>query len=188
MFSSLEQIQIDAEKAASELAEILDQKQIKIVFAESCTAGLVSALLAQVPGISQWHCGSAVVYQIETKENWLKIDPEILIDPGPVSEIVAHQMAEGVLTKTPQADISASITGHLVPNAPDDQDGLVYIGMSCRQKNETIFQTVVSPHWLTNNSDLETALKSETELRLYRQKQATLILLQSVVQLIRSHE
>jgi nicotinamide-nucleotide amidase len=186
MFSSLEQIQLDAEKAACELSKILDQKQIKIVFAESCTAGLVSAFLAQVPGISQWHCGSAVVYQIETKENWLEVDPGILIDPGPVSEIVAIKMAEGVLIKTPQADISASITGHLGPNAPEDQDGLVYIGISCRQKNETIFQTVVSPHWLAKISDLETPLKSESELRLYRQKQATLILLQSVAQLIRS--
>lgn len=175
------QIQVEAEKAASNLAELLDQKKCRIVFAESCTAGLISALLAQTPGISQWHCGSAVVYQIETKEQWLEIDSQLLIDPGPVSEIIAQKMSEGVLKKTAQAKISASITGHLGPGAPEDQDGLVYIGISFRQENSNSFETKVFPYWLAKKNELKTSIETEEELRVYRQKQAALVVFQALI-------
>lgn len=172
MHSSLEQIQEEATNLSDQLAEVLKQKDLKIVFAESCTAGLVSALLARTPGISSWHCGSAVVYQVETKVQWLEIDPYILVDPGPVSEIVAQKMCKGVLGKTSQAQISASITGHLGPDAPPDEDGLVYIGVSQRSEEIDKFRTVVTEHWLSKMNDLEAPLESETELRLYRQYEA----------------
>jgi len=45
---------------AKRLAQILEEQNRKIVFAESCTGGLVSATLTQIPGISSYHCGSAV--------------------------------------------------------------------------------------------------------------------------------
>jgi PncC family amidohydrolase len=114
------------------VADRLKSTGTTIVFAESCTAGLVSASLARVAGISQFHCGSAVVYQPETKTGWLGISPNLLADPGPVSEQVAREMAVGVLQRTPAARLAASITGHLGPQAPADQDGLIYIGIAMR--------------------------------------------------------
>ena len=45
----------------------------KIVFAESCTGGLVSGALTKIPGISQCHCGGVVVYRNETKQAYLGI-------------------------------------------------------------------------------------------------------------------
>ncbi len=119
-------------KSAVELAECLRKSGRRVVFAESCTAGLVSAALAQVPGISEFHCGSAVVYRLDTKTRWLDVPAELLIDPGPVSEAVARAMAVGVLMKTPEADWAASITGHLGPNAPEELDGLVFLGIARR--------------------------------------------------------
>lgn len=117
---------------AGQLAECLRVRQCRVIFAESCTGGLVSAALAQIPGISEFHCGSAVVYRLETKTRWLGVPAEMLIDPGPVSEVVARAMAQGVLSKTPEADWSAAITGHLGPNAPAELDGLVFIGIARR--------------------------------------------------------
>lgn len=118
------------------VADLLSQSRTRIVFAESCTAGLVSASLARVAGISEFHCGSAVVYRYDTKTQWLGIPPEMLRDPGPVSESVARAMAVGVLERTPEAGFAAAITGHLGPNAPSDQDGLIYIGIARRTAPE----------------------------------------------------
>lgn len=115
-----------------DVATLLKRTSKRVVFAESCTAGLVAASLARVPGISDQLCGSAVVYRMGTKSAWLSIPEPILDSPGPVSEIVAKLMAEKVLANTPEADISISITGHLGPAAPVELDGLVYIGASKR--------------------------------------------------------
>ncbi len=117
---------------AADVARFLKAAGLRIVFAESCTAGLVSATLARVPGISEHHCGSAVVYRLDTKAKWLGVPEAMLIDPGPVSEEVAAAMAEGVLQVTPEADLAASITGHLGPDAPEGFDGLVYVGIASR--------------------------------------------------------
>ena len=112
------------------VAALLKQKSFKVVFAESCTAGLVAASLARVPGISEHHCGGMVVYRNATKEAYLGISARLLKNPGPVSEAVAREMAVRVLKLTSEADISASVTGHLGPDAPAQLEGVVYIAIA----------------------------------------------------------
>ncbi|MEQ9406911.1 MAG: CinA family protein [Fuerstiella sp.] len=104
-----------------------------IVFAESCTAGLIAATLGRIPGISEWLAGSAVVYQLSTKACWLNVDEAALKDPGPVSQVVSEQMAIGVLKKTPHATIAASVTGHLGPEAPEELDGVAWTSVALRR-------------------------------------------------------
>ncbi|MDA7906985.1 CinA family protein [bacterium] len=116
------------------LANELAQKQLKIVFAESCTGGLVSAELAGVPGISEWLCGSSVTYRCATKVAWLGVDADHIEQHTAVSSGVALQMAVGVLAKTPEADLALSITGHLGPGAPESMDGLVFVGIARREQ------------------------------------------------------
>lgn len=123
------------ERLLQQVAEQLVRNKIRIVFAESCTGGLISATLARSPGISIVHCGSAVVYRLETKTKWLGVPASMLIDPGPVSHAVACAMAEGVLNMTPEAVLAVSITGHLGPDAPEHQDGLVFLGVAIRGKS-----------------------------------------------------
>ena len=140
--------QRDLTNSARQLAQVLFQKELRVVFAESCTGGLVSNALTRIAGISEWHCGSAVVYRIETKALWLGIGRDVLDDPGPVSRIVAGLMAENVLAKTPEADVAASVTGHLGPNAPADQDGLIFVGVSRRLDTDKPPKTIVKRHVL----------------------------------------
>ena len=118
--------------AAQALANALRQHRRRIVFAESCTAGLVSATLARIPGISEWHCGSAVVYRLDTKHRWLGIPEVMLQNFGAVSREVAVAMATGVLNRTPEADLAGAITGHLGPDAPAGQDGLIWMAVAPR--------------------------------------------------------
>tara|TARA_R110002020_G_scaffold50773_1_gene143554 strand:+ start:234 stop:758 length:525 start_codon:yes stop_codon:yes gene_type:complete len=121
------------DKVAREVADSLKSQNLNIVFAESCTCGLLAATLGKIPGISQNFCGSAVTYQNDTKANWLGISHQILETPGPVSEIVARLMAENVLKKTPHADVAVSVTGHLGPDAEKKLDGVVYVGIGYRK-------------------------------------------------------
>jgi len=123
---------------ASQLHDLLRKRRQRIVFAESCTAGLISASLGRLPGISGLLAGSAVVYQIETKAEWLGVEREALVNPGPVSQIVSEQMARGVLQRKPQATIAASVTGHLGPNAPQKQDGIAWASVAMHVAGEVI--------------------------------------------------
>lgn len=116
----------------SRLAALLFQHDLKVVFAESCTAGLASATLAAEAGISSRHCGGMIVYRNETKQQYLGISAALLEEFDAVSERIAREMAERVLERTPEADFAASVTGHLGPNAPEGKDGLVFIGIARR--------------------------------------------------------
>jgi PncC family amidohydrolase len=118
---------------ARRVAKLLAATDRKVVFAESCTGGLVSATLTKIPGISDHHCGGMVVYRNESKTAYLGIPRKTLEDPGPVSAEVARLMARRVLAKTPEADISLAVTGHLGPKAPADIDGLVFVGIAVRK-------------------------------------------------------
>lgn len=123
---------------ASLLAQLILAKQVHVVFAESCTAGLVSARLAMTPGISAFHCGSAVTYREETKQAWLDVSAEDLKQHTAVSEPVARQMAVGALKITPEAKWSAAVTGHLGPGAPEGLDGVVFVALAERTPEGTI--------------------------------------------------
>ena len=116
--------------AARQLAKLLQRNDLKVVFAESCTGGLIAASLSTVPGISEYFCGSAVTYRSDTKHEWLDVSRDKLSRPGAVSAVVAREMAAGVLTATPEADWAASVTGHLGPNAPRRLDGVIYVGIA----------------------------------------------------------
>lgn len=119
--------------AARELAQLLSKNgDQKVVFAESCTAGLVSAALATVPGISQYHCGSAVTYRVQTKSDWLTIGKD-LETVGSVADSLTREMAMNVLGKTAEATWSAAITGHLGPGAPDELDGVIFLATAKRE-------------------------------------------------------
>jgi PncC family amidohydrolase len=118
--------------AARKVAQALKTANLKVVFAESCTGGMVSGALTRVPGISAHHCGGVVVYRNETKEAYLGIPVRLLENPGPVSPEVTQLLAENVLEKTPEADLALAITGHLGPHAPPRLDGHVFIAVASR--------------------------------------------------------
>lgn len=108
-----------------------------------------------------------VVYQSQSKIDWLHVDSEGLTDPirGPVSAWASLALAKGILLSTPRADVSAAITGHFGPNAPPDQEGLVFCAMMTREGTVQQF-----------NFHLESPapiLATDWKLRLARQNEAT---------------
>ncbi|MEW4489278.1 nicotinamide-nucleotide amidohydrolase family protein [Thalassoglobus sp. JC818] len=149
---------------ADAVAERSIKLQTRIVFAESCTSGLIAATLSRYPGVSEVLCGSCVTYRNATKHQWLGVDEKSLADPqvGPVSQIVSEQMAKGVLSLTPEAVVAVSITGHLGPNAPDDLDGIAYSTICFRSDQNPV----------TRKLNLDGELDVHLEKRYFRQLSA----------------
>lgn len=115
------------------LGRLIERKR-SLVLAESCTGGLIASTLTDIPGASAVMAGSFVVYQNQSKIDWLGIDRETIQLHTAVSQPVARQMVVGALDATAHADIAASITGHLGPDAPADLDGLVFIAIGDRRE------------------------------------------------------
>lgn len=95
--------------------------------AESCTGGLVSELVTNVPGSSAYYVGGVCCYANQVKTSVLGVGADTLGDYGAVSEPVARQMAEGAC-RVLGADVALSITGIAGPTGgtPDKPVGLVH--------------------------------------------------------------
>lgn len=98
--------------------------------AESCTGGMLSAAIVDVPGSSEWFIDGAVTYTNASKAGRLCIDRSIIETNGAVSEIVARLMAEGS-RKTSGADYAVSTTGY-AGGEDNPENGLVYIGLASK--------------------------------------------------------
>ncbi len=156
-------------RAALQLgALLLSQPEEKVVLAESCTAGLVAATLARVPGISQSLCGSLVTYREASKMAWLGVEPGLLREHTAVSEQVTAAMVLGALARTPEATWSAAVTGHLGPGAPPELDGQIFIAVARRQ----MCASEPSPAAPTGKLVLQSRRRLTTESRTDRQEQA----------------
>jgi nicotinamide-nucleotide amidase len=119
------------EEARDQLAAVVKTHDTRIVFAESCTAGLCSATMAQVEGISSHLCGSAATYIPELKQAWLRVSPETMKQRTCESQQVADEMARGVLQIAPVAHWSAAVVGHLA----GDLECLVYVAVARRDES-----------------------------------------------------
>ena len=124
--------QQDLDDLAKLLFQELEQTGDVLVLAESCTAGLIAATLARVPGMSRRLAGSFVVYQIDSKVAWLGISADTIRLHDVVSRDVAESMAGQALNRTPHATIALSITGHLGPDAPAVLDGIAWVSIARR--------------------------------------------------------
>ncbi len=105
----------ELDSAIHELALSLGKCRARLVLAESCTGGLLAARLTEIPGISEFFCGSHVVYRESSKSEWLGVKNTLLKKVSAVSADVAEAMVRGALEKTPEASIAGAITGYLGP-------------------------------------------------------------------------
>jgi len=126
-------IEDKAAKTAVRLIEELTAGRYTLSLAESCTAGLVSDLLARVSGASAVLWGSFVCYTFEAKKRMLGIDGAFLEKHGLVSAETAGEMASRALEISGSA-FAASVTGLAGPlgDGGDKPVGTVFIGVAKR--------------------------------------------------------
>jgi PncC family amidohydrolase len=124
-------------ESAHKLVRRLAEKRFSLVLAESCTAGLASALLACVPGASRVLWGSFACYTAQAKAAMLGLDPQQLELQGLVSEETACGMASGAREKS-GADLAAAVTGLAGPDGDGSAVpvGTVWIATACGFKTD----------------------------------------------------
>ena len=128
----------DETSLASLVVEELKKRQISITAAESLTAGLFQASLADFSGVSAIFKGGFVTYSLEEKAKMLDIPQTELEIHGVVSTYTAEKMAEQAREKT-ASDIGISLTGVAGPESLEGHPaGTVFIGLSQESGTEVI--------------------------------------------------
>jgi nicotinamide-nucleotide amidase len=97
------------------VGDLLRQRRWTVAAAESCTGGLLTARLTDVPGSSAYVERSAVTYSNRAKEEWLGVPGALIEAHGAVSEPVAEAMAEGIRRQA-RSDIGVGVTGIAGPD------------------------------------------------------------------------
>ncbi len=111
-----------------EISKILKKKKRTLVVAESCTGGLVSHRITNIPGSSVYFMGGIIAYSNDVKMSMLGVSPETIKKYGAVSREVVLAMAEGA-RRALNADIAVSVTGIAGPTGGTAKKsvGLAYI-------------------------------------------------------------
>ncbi len=116
---------------AAALLDAYRQRGLKIATAESCTGGLVAALLTEIAGSSAVVERGFVTYSNEAKTELIGVPASLIAAHGAVSEPVARAMAEGAVAHS-YADVAVGITGIAGPGGATATKpvGLVHLGMA----------------------------------------------------------
>jgi nicotinamide-nucleotide amidase len=124
---------LDLTEAAARLLALYRSRALKLVTAESCTGGLVAALLTEIAGSSDVVERGFVVYSNEAKSELLGVSPQLIARHGAVSAAVAAAMAEGAIAHS-RADVALSITGVAGPGGGSAEKpvGLVFLAVHRR--------------------------------------------------------
>jgi nicotinamide-nucleotide amidase len=117
-------------KAERLMRELCDRK-LTVATAESCTGGMLAALLTDIEGAGHGFDRGFVTYTKQAKTDLLGIDPDLLDRNDAVSEAVARAMADGALARS-EADIALGVTGFAGPAGPGHEEGLVHIALAIR--------------------------------------------------------
>jgi nicotinamide-nucleotide amidase len=123
------------EPMQSVVARLLKVRGKTVSTAESCTGGYIAHLLTEMPGASNYFCGSIVSYSYKAKEDLLQVNPQTLTGKGAVSEEVVVQMAKGAL-KNIGTDYTIAVSGIMGPDGgmPDKPVGTVWIAVGNAEK------------------------------------------------------
>jgi len=122
---------MEIEQIDNQIAELLRQHTQKLATAESCTGGLISHRITNLPGSSDYFIGGVIAYSNEVKQRLLNVDLQTLQEHGAVSEQTVIQMARGIRNLL-NTDIGLSVSGIAGPGGGTEEKpvGTIWIGLS----------------------------------------------------------
>jgi PncC family amidohydrolase len=123
---------------SKKLGDILREKGWKIACAESCTGGLLSSIITEIPGSSDYFERGYITYSNKSKIEMLGVNKETIEKYGAVSFECAKEMVEKLNILT-NCEVCTSITGIAGPTGGSLEKpvGLVYVGF-CIEGNFTV--------------------------------------------------
>lgn len=124
-------------RRAGDLVAACRARGLVLATAESCTGGLVAALLTEVPGSSAALDRGFVTYSNAAKADMLGVPPALIAAEGAVSEGVARAMATGALARS-RADVAVSITGVAGPGGGTAAKPVGLVHFACARRDGTV--------------------------------------------------
>jgi PncC family amidohydrolase len=123
------------DKAAQNVVQLLQGKNITLCTAESCTGGLLSGAVTEVAGSSEVFGFGLCAYSNDVKKHTLGVSPLTLQTFGAVSAQCAREMAQGA-RKVSGADVGVSVTGIAGPGGGSTEKPVGTVYVACSYKNE----------------------------------------------------
>lgn len=125
---------MESESPENLVGQALRERQLKLAVAESCSGGLISHLITNVPGSSDYFVLGAVVYSNSAKMQILGVSKIVLESFGAVSSECARAMAEGI-KKVGGCDLGLAVTGIAGPGGgtPSKPVGLVFMALATKK-------------------------------------------------------
>ena len=125
--------------AAARLGGALARRGQRVATAESCTGGLIAALLTESPGSSAWFDRGFVTYSNAAKIDCLGVPEDLLARFGAVSEPVVRAMAIGTLARS-DAALAIAVSGVAGPGggSPEKPVGTVCVAWAHRPQSPAI--------------------------------------------------
>ena len=115
---------------AREIVEICNRRGLTIATAESCTGGLIAAILTEVPGASQVFTHGFITYANPAKVAMIDVSEAMLASHGAVSEPIARSMAEGA-RRTAGTSFGIGVTGIAGPGGGSEQKPVGLVHVAC---------------------------------------------------------
>jgi PncC family amidohydrolase len=114
-----------------QVGQLLQERKLKLVLAESCTGGLLGSRITDVPGSSEYFLGGVVAYAYEAKVDLLTVSWDTLNTKGAVSRETVLEMARGIRDLL-KGDIAMSVSGIAGPGGgtPEKPVGTTWIGLA----------------------------------------------------------
>jgi len=124
---------------AKNIIGLLSQLNMTLAVAESCTGGLLSKIITDLPGVSHVYKGGVCVYCNEAKNKLLGVSTDTLESFGAVSKQTASQMSRGVCSLF-ESDIGVGITGLAGPASDNTEKpvGLIYVSVTAGNDTRVI--------------------------------------------------
>ena len=151
-------------------ALVLDEaraRSLRITTAESCTGGLISALLTEIAGSSDVFERGFVTYSNRAKTEMLGVPGDLIADLGAVSEPVVRMMAEGALENA-SAHLSVAITGVAGPGGGTPMKPVGMVHFATARSNGPILHRV--EHFQDMDRDAVRMASVQVALELLRER------------------
>jgi PncC family amidohydrolase len=127
-------------KPIEKLVEYLVAHKLTLALAESCTGGLLSSLLVNIPGSSAWYKGGVISYSEEAKSVLLSVDQELLRRYGAVSSEIVESMSKGVANVL-NSDLSIAISGIAGPSGGTEEKPVGLVWIATRSRDAQLVQS-----------------------------------------------
>ena len=121
---------LNSQKLSKKLLEVCIEKNVKLLTAESCTGGLLSANITGVAGSSSVFSYGFICYSNESKEKFLNVTKKTIDSYGAVSYETVNQMLISLCKQAKSKTLAVAISGVAGPSGSESKPvGLVFIGV-----------------------------------------------------------